>query len=88
MRDERGIYYHPAPADKNVRMYVRQNELDKIEFRLFNATEPEIWERHPWLPHEVIRKAADMYRSRSTSRNPMALYDLDVARRLLEEEGP
>lgn len=82
MKDERGYYYHPSLQDKSVRMYVRQGD-EEIEFRLYNDGQPEIWDRHGWLPLSVIEQAAEMYRQRGTGRNPMALYDVETARLLL-----
>ena len=84
MKDELGYYYAPTLQNPDVRMYVRDNN-GSIEFRLWNRTEPIIWERHQWLPYEVIQKAAEMYKERNTDRNPMALYDLDVAMRILKD---
>lgn len=87
MKDERGIYYFPSLQDRSLRMYVRRNEDNgQVEFRMYNADHPQVWERHGWLPHEVITKAAAMFRERGSDRNPAALYDLDVAEKLLSEE--
>lgn len=83
MKDERGYYYHPSLQDKDVRMYVRENEEGQLEFRLYNEYQPEIWDRHPWLSLDVIQQAAEMYRERGTDRNPMALYDEETARLVL-----
>lgn len=85
MKDERGHYYTPSLQHPEVRMYVRRGE-DEIEFRLYNPTEPVIWEKHQWVPYTAIEQAAAVYRERGTGRNPLALYDLDIATRLLEEE--
>lgn len=83
MKDERGIYYHPSLQNKNTRMYVRDNN-GIIEFRLWSADEPIIWEKHQWLPYDVIEKAAEMYKAeRDSERNPTALYDIEVAKNLL-----
>lgn len=84
MKDERGLYYHPSMQDRDVRMYVRESEDGVLEFRLYNAKFPEIWERHEWLPLDVVRTAARMYRN--ADRNPLALYDEDVASRLIQDE--
>lgn len=87
MKDERGIYYFPSLQDRSLRMYVRRNEdSGQVEFRMFNAQHPEVWDRHGWLPHEVIVKAAQMFRERGSDRNPAALYDLDVAEKLIADE--
>lgn len=87
MKDERGIYYQPSMQEPDVRMYVRRGETT-IEFRLHNPQHPEIWERHLWVPYDAIKKAAEMYKEKSKGeRNPLALYDLNVAERLLHDEG-
>jgi len=84
MKDERGHYYTPSLQHPEVRMYVRAND-DDIEFRLYNPKEPIIWEKHQWMPYSAIEQAATMFRERGTDRNPLALYDLDIAKKLLQE---
>ncbi len=84
MKDEHGVYYYPSMQDRNVRMYVRENEDEVIEYRLFNVLYPEVWERHEWITLDVVRTAARMYHNEK--RNPLALYDEAVARRLLAEQ--
>lgn len=84
MKDERGLYYNPSMQDKDVRMYVRETEDKVVEFRLYNRKHPEVWQRHEWIPIEVVKTAARMYKN--DQRNPLALYDEDVARRLIEDE--
>ncbi|BCS89496.1 hypothetical protein [Pseudodesulfovibrio sediminis] len=84
MKDERGHYYTPVLQHPEVRMYVREED-DQIQFRLYNPTEPIIWEKHGWMPFDVIEQAAAMFREKGTDRNPMALYDLDIAKKLLTE---
>lgn len=86
MKDDKGIYYTPSLQDPETRMYVRENE-GEIEFRLWNPYHPEAWEKHGWLTYEVIEAAAALYKERGTDRNPLALYDIDVARRVLKDEG-
>ncbi len=83
MHDDTGHYYYPNPADKKVRMYVREcpDAPGEVEFRLFSAENPEIWERHPWLTRDVVIEAAKMYDK--PDREPLALYDLGVAKALL-----
>ncbi|MFW5735105.1 MAG: hypothetical protein ACOCWR_08605 [Oceanidesulfovibrio sp.] len=83
MHDDKGHYYYPNPADKTVRMYVRENPdaPGEVEFRLHSAQNPEIWERHPWLSRDVAAQAAKMYDK--PDRDPLALYDQGVARALL-----
>ncbi|WP_338669332.1 hypothetical protein [Pseudodesulfovibrio methanolicus] len=84
MKDERGVYYTPSLQHPEVRMYVRENE-GEIEFRLYNPDEPVIWEKHQWVPYQAIEAAAAMFREKNTDRNPLALYDRDIARKLLDE---
>ena len=85
MKDERGHYYTPSLQHPEVRMYVRENNQE-IEFRLYNPKEPIIWEKHQWLPLSVIEAAAAQYKERETGRNPMSLYDIEIARKLLKDE--
>jgi len=84
MKDERGVYYTPSLQHPEVRMYVRDNE-GEVEFRLYNPDQPVIWEKHQWVPYGAIQAAAVMFREKNTDRNPLALYDLDIARKLLAE---
>lgn len=82
MKDERGHYYTPSLQHPEVRMYVRDNN-GTVEFRLYNPNEPVIWEKHQWVPYEAIRQAAEMYKERNAERNPLSLYDIDIAKSLL-----
>jgi len=82
MKDHNGCYYYPDLRDKKTRMYVRRGEAG-IEFRLWQQDKPEIWERHPWLSREVVAHAAALYAG--PTRSPLALYDMDVAARLLSD---
>ncbi|MDY0306284.1 MAG: hypothetical protein AB7D51_14900 [Desulfovibrionaceae bacterium] len=84
MKDDRGLYYHPSLQNHDTRMYVRDS-MGRIEFRLWNREDPGIWERHGWLSLEIVKAAAEMFRERGADRNPLALYDLDVARRLIKD---
>ncbi|NER04641.1 MAG: hypothetical protein F6K17_19520 [Okeania sp. SIO3C4] len=84
MQDDRGFYYTPSLQEPETRMYVRKND-GSIEFRLWNPHHPEVWDKHQWLPYEVIKNAADMYRQMNKDRNPMALYDIEIARRLIAD---
>lgn len=86
MKDERGIYYHPHPSERAVRMYVRERYGD-VEFRLWNRDHPQIWDGHDWVPYDDIKAAAAQYAARGSGADPLELYDLDVARRLLKDEG-
>ncbi len=86
MKDEKGLYYHPSLQEPAVRMYVRRVG-QSIEFRMHNPDYPEIWERHQWVPFEAIKQAAQLYKEQSdTGRNPLALYDMAVAKRLLADD--
>ena len=82
MKDDRGLYYHPNPQNKRVRMYVRKFGVD-IEFRLWNQDVPELWEEHGWIAYEAIQQAAHMYEGKSL--DPQRIYDLNVARALIKE---
>ena len=90
MKDERGLYYHPQPGNTKVRVYVRRGQDNDVEFRLWESEHAEVWEKHHWLPTAVIREAAEMYRQMgrgAPGADPMVLYDVAVARALLEEAG-
>ena len=82
MKDDRGLYYHPYPQNKRVRMYVRKFG-DDIEFRLWNQDAPELWEEHGWVPYEAIKQAALMYKGKSM--DPQRVYDFNVASALIKE---
>ncbi|MCR4667504.1 MAG: hypothetical protein K5657_09490 [Desulfovibrio sp.] len=85
MKDERGIYYFPVPADRSLRVYVRKNADGEIEFRLWAEDTPEIWEKHPWLNHDILSRASNLYKEeRNSNVNQLSLYDLSVAKSLLE----
>jgi hypothetical protein len=84
MKDEKGFYYHPDPADTETRVYVRKGP-EGAEFRLWRKDRPDVWERHEWLSHQVITAAAAMYKERGRATDPLALYDLNVANALLKE---
>ncbi|MEG6504292.1 hypothetical protein ACR4XJ_10105 [Nitratidesulfovibrio sp. D1] len=83
MQDDLGLYYYPDPNDKRTRVYVR-SQGGSVEFRLWRADRPEVWERHEWVPLEVIRHAAGMYRDMGREADPLKLYDEAVARALLK----
>lgn len=89
MFDDRGSYYYPNPADVRCRVYVRggADGAGGVEFRLWHADHPQVWERHEWLTQEALEKAAALYREMGRGSNPMALYDVAVARALLKEEA-
>jgi hypothetical protein len=81
MHDDRGVYYYPNTALKTTRMYVREQD-GALEFRLFSSEDPQIWERHQWLPLSVIQEAARQYPG---DKNPLLLYDEQVAREVLRQ---
>lgn len=86
MRDEKGLYYYAEPGNVKVRVYVRRNATGGVDFRLWEADHPEVWERHGWVPHEAILQAAALYRQeRNANADPMRLYDLNVANALIKE---
>jgi len=89
MRDERGLYYHPQPGNATIRVYVRYGEDNVVEFRLWRAEFPEVWEKHTWVPLDAIRQAAQLFRQKSSGPvqgDPLALYDEIVAKALLQGE--
>ena len=84
MQDKRGLYYYPFPLNKNVRMYVRENN-STIEFRLWNADDPILWKDHGWVPHGAVEQAKTLYQGENF--DPGSAYDLDLAVALLKESG-
>ncbi len=86
MKDEHGLYYYPAPQNHRIRMYVRES-FGSIEFRMMNLDYAEVWEKHGWIGFEELERAAQMYKERGRGTNPLQLYDMDVARTLLAENG-
>lgn len=85
MHDDNGLFYYPDPANKQVRVYVREDG-GGISFRLWHQEHPHVWEQHEWLAYDVIKAAASMYQERGTGTDPLALYDVNVARALIREE--
>ena len=66
---------------------MRRGADGEVEFRLWRADQPEVWERHPWISLSVVRSAASLYRrERDAAANPLALYDIAVAKALLQED--
>ncbi|MBW2107331.1 MAG: hypothetical protein JRI36_01520 [Deltaproteobacteria bacterium] len=84
MKDERGLYYHPFPQNKRVRMYVRKDE-GTIWFRLWSTDDEKLWEEHGWVPYEAVEQATAMYEGKNF--DPGRAYDIEVARMLLKVEG-
>lgn len=87
--NERRTWTVLSPAGGNAlsRVYVRRGPDGEVEFRLWRADHPEVWERHPWLSMAVVRSAARMYQQeRNAESDPLLLYDIAVARALLQED--
>lgn len=84
MKDERGLYYYPSMQTHDVRMYVRETEAGDIEFRMWHKDLARVWDQHEWIPIDVVKAAASMYDH--PDRNPVGLYDLNVAKRLIRDE--
>jgi hypothetical protein len=82
MKDKRGHYYYPNPANKRVRAYVRRDG-DSIAFRLWNQDDLGLWEQHGWVTWEAIQAAAKLFKGRNF--NPSQAYDLELAKALLRE---
>lgn len=83
MKDELGLYYHPIPNDKALRVYVRES-ADDIEFRMWRKDAQEIWDRHGWVPYTALQQAAEMYKERGSEADPMEIYDISIAKVLLK----
>lgn len=85
MQDQKGIYYYPVPANKNLRMYIKIVEED-IAFRLWDDKNASMWDEHGWIPWNAISQAAEMYeKEEREGAPPLHLYDMDVAIRLLKD---
>lgn len=86
MKDDRGLFYYPFPANKRVRMYVRK-EKNTVAFRLWNTDDPQLWEDHGWVPHEAILQAAAIYKKEKNGFDPGQAYDIELATEILKEDG-
>jgi len=84
MKDDNGLYYYPFPHNIQVRMYVRETG-GGICFRLWNKNDPQMWEQHGWVPHDVIRQASTVYAYKNDF-NPNNAYDIETAGILIEED--
>ena len=80
MQDFRGTYYFPVPNNRQVKMYVREQD-GIIQFRLCNEKEPQVWQRHGWLSYEDVRQASQLYEGQL--QDPLQFYDFDIAKHLL-----
>ena len=85
MYDDRGSYYYPNPADPRGRVYVRESEQG-VEFRLWHAEHPMVWEKHGWISQATLEQAAAAFRGMGNDSDPMILYDVAVALALIKEE--
>ena len=85
MKDKIGIYYHPFPENKRVRMYVREKNGD-VEFRMRNEDDPVIWNAHGWVPYEAIQQAQVLYAKRGQF-DPHRAYDIQIANVLIRDDG-
>jgi hypothetical protein len=83
MKDDRGQYYYPFPQNKKARMYVLK-QGEEICFRAWNSDDPELWEKHGWVPYEAIKQAQAMYEKKNDF-DPVKAYDLELAEALLKE---
>ena len=84
MKDKKGLYYYPFPQNKRVHMYVREGD-GTIWFRLWNADDPVLWDKHGWVPYGAIKQAADMYKGKKFP--PNQAYDIELAKALLTENA-
>jgi len=84
MKDKNGLYYYPFPQNKRVHMYVREGE-GTIWFRLWNADDPQLWEKHGWVPYGAIKRAAAIYGGKNFA--PNQAYDIELAKMLLSENA-
>jgi hypothetical protein len=83
MKDEKGLYYYPFPQNKNMRMYVREED-GAVCLRMWNKDDPNLWEEHGWVPYEAIRQARALYTGEAF--DPAQAYDLQAARALINED--
>lgn len=64
-------------------MYVRQSG-STVEFRMWSADDPGLWEQHGWVAWEAIKQASAMYSGKGF--DPEQAYDMRLARALIREE--
>lgn len=87
MEDSNGLYYLPNPSLTAVRVYVRRGGDGGVEFRMWDAEHPEVWERHGWIGMDVINAAAELFAgSHEDNWKPAAIYDTSIAEVLLREK--
>lgn len=91
MKDELGFYYHPDPNDWDTRVYVRRNTdatagpENEPQFRIWRRNMPQVWDKHGWIGLAFLENAARQYKAMGQTTDPMALYDANVAKALLQE---
>ena len=83
MKDDKGLYYYPFPQNKRMRMYIRSSG-NTVEFRMWHADDPGLWDAHGWVPWEAIEQAIPMYAGKGF--DPKQAYDIRVARALIRED--
>ncbi|MEE4357047.1 MAG: hypothetical protein V2I97_11285 [Desulfococcaceae bacterium] len=86
MKDRLGSYYYPFPQNKKVRMYVRRVS-GEICFRMWNSEDPDMWEKHGWVPYAAIAQASAMYKKSDRGFDPQRAYDMNAAQALIKEES-
>lgn len=84
MKDDRGIFYYPFPQNRQVRMYVREAE-GTLWFRLWNETDPALWDDHGWLSWEAVQQAMALRTPKEFDAK--RAYDPEVARAVLASDG-
>ena len=72
-RDDEGL----QPASRDV-------TGPEVCFRMWNADDPEMWEKHGWVPYGAVQEASGMFKRRDKF-DPQRAYDLDLALTLLRE---
>ncbi len=85
MKDKKGIYYYPFADNKQIRMYVQESN-NTIEFRLWKSEDPDLWEKHGWLPFEAVQAAIKMYDPKKGGGfDPSYVYDISLAKSVLQD---
>lgn len=86
MKDKNGLFYYPFPANKRIRMYVKPCGPD-ILFRMWNADDDGMWEKHGWVPFGAIQEAMGLYRKNAGGFDPRQAYNIELARALIQDEA-
>lgn len=85
MKDDKGLYYYPFPENKQVRMYVKEED-GQVWFRLWNQKDATLWDDHGWWPWAAVKKAIEIYDGKGF--DPKKAYDLHVAKMILKDGTP